>query len=98
MDYNVSGGVEQATKFMEEMNERLWEAYLKGLDEGLNLSKTWTDMLISTLDQSKDTQEKVAAFAEETLKNMREMQTQYRSQYTDTVKKVWEKASAGEWK
>ncbi|MGE5371712.1 MAG: hypothetical protein ACM3QZ_06990 [Solirubrobacterales bacterium] len=91
MEQKITENMENATKFMDELSEKMWEAYMKGLEEGLKFTKTWTDMMISSLDQSKEAQNKAAVMAEEAMKNLKDMQSQFRVNYTDAMRQVWEK-------
>ncbi|MGE5418230.1 MAG: hypothetical protein ACM3UZ_15940 [Acidobacteriota bacterium] len=80
--------LEQGTKMLNDMNDKVWEAYLKGFEHGLQLTKAWTEMVLSSVDMNKDAQNKMVDMTGEALKNLKSTQDVFQATYSDMVKQV----------
>lgn len=80
--------LEQGTKMLNEMNDKVWAAYLKGFEHGLQLTKAWTDMVLSSVDMNKDAQDKMTDMTNEALKSLKSSQDVFQATYSDMVKQV----------
>ncbi|MGE5405127.1 MAG: hypothetical protein ACM3PP_09310 [Candidatus Saccharibacteria bacterium] len=82
--------IEQGNKVISDMNDKMWETYMKNLDQSLEFSKNWSDMLSSSLDQSRDTHERFASMAGEAIKNLKSAQDTFQATYADMMKQMLE--------
>ncbi|MGE5416153.1 MAG: hypothetical protein ACM3UZ_05200 [Acidobacteriota bacterium] len=82
--------LEQGNKVITDMNDKMWETYMKSLDQSLEFSKNWSDMMSSSLDQSRDTHERFALMAGEAIKSLKTAQDTFQATYSDMMKQTLE--------
>lgn len=85
--------LERRAKLINDISTRIWDFYLKGFENSLQLTKSWTEIWKSTADMARDTQEKLAALTSETIKTIRDSQLAWQESYADMTKKAWESFS-----
>ncbi|MGE5415457.1 MAG: hypothetical protein ACM3UZ_01595 [Acidobacteriota bacterium] len=83
---NLMGDFDSGSRMFENTGRKMWESYLNGVEKSLELTRSMSDVFITSIDRAKETQKQMTDMSSEAVKNFAKYQMNLQGSYNDLLK------------